>query len=226
MYASDYRRIARERLSGNWWLSVGVALVAALLGGAIYDVQIGINSSINIDAETLSHTPEYLIPVIMAITSTISALALAKFILGGPVSVGNARYLLDQQDGLTLQFKTLFSGFEQFGAAFLMKLLKGIFVALWMLLFIIPGIIAAYSYSMAAFIMAENPGITAREALRASKDLMYGHKWELFCLDFSFIGWSILCVFTLGIGSLFLAPYIAASHAAFYRSIATSRYSQ
>jgi uncharacterized membrane protein len=70
---------------------------------------------------------------------------------------------------------------------------------------------------MTPFIMAEHPEMTAKEAITASKHAMDGHKFELFCLGFSFIGWGILAILTLGIGFIFLSPYIEASWAAFYR---------
>ena len=216
MYARDYRRIARDRLAGHWWLSVAVALVASLLGGAIGGSSL---ISFRISTDMLEKLPQEILPIVMAIFSFSGTLGIAQFLLGGAMSLGNARYLLDQDDGLTLQFKTLFSKFDQFGAAFLMKLLTGIYTFLWMLLFIIPGMIASLSYAMAPFIMAENPDMKANAAIRRSKELMDGHKWELFCLDFSFIGWGFLCILTLGIGMLFLAPYKAAAYAAFYRRI-------
>ncbi len=81
----------------------------------------------------------------------------------------------------------------------------------------IPGIIKGYAYAMTPFIMAENPQMTAREAIKRSQELMDGHKWELFCLGFSFIGWNLLTVLTLGIGTFFLNPYMNAAYAAFYR---------
>ena len=227
MYASDYRRIARERLAGNWGMSILVALIAMLLGGAIG----GSGPSFNIRIEGMDLS-EFLAQhfryyqqfrlIIAPFLTAMGGLALAKFILGGVISIGNAQYLLDQHDGRPSDIKTLFSKFEQFGQGFLMRLLTGLFTALWMLLFIIPGIVAAYSYAMAPFIMAEHPEMTGREAIRASKELMNGYKWSLFCLDFSFFGWAILCILTLGIGSLFLVPYQAASHAAFYRHITGS----
>ena len=113
----------------------------------------------------------------------------------------------------------LFSQFDRFGDGFCLSLLRSIFIFLWSLLLVIPGIIASLSYSMAHFIMVENPNMTAREALRASKELMDGYKWDLFCLNLSFIGWILLCILTLGIGYLWLDPYMNAAHAAFYRSI-------
>lgn len=92
----------------------------------------------------------------------------------------------------------------------------------WSLLFVIPGIVAAYRYSMATYIMAENPGMQATEAIERSKALMDGRKGDLFCLDLSFIGWALLATLTAGIGYLWLTPYMTVSRAAFYRSLPRS----
>lgn len=79
--------------------------------------------------------------------------------------------------------------------------------------------IASYSYAMTEYILAENPEISANEAITMSKQMMDGNKWRLFCLDFSFIGWDILCGLTLGIGYLWLTPYKQAARAIFYREV-------
>ena len=91
-------------------------------------------------------------------------------------------------------------------------------------LFIIPGIVATYSYAMTEFILAEHPELTASEAIAQSKEMMTGNRWRLFCLHISFIGWDILCAFTLGIGNLWLRPYKQAANAAFYREISGTGY--
>lgn len=83
-----------------------------------------------------------------------------------------------------------------------------------------------YSYAMAPYILYENPGMGANQAIKASKELMNGNKWRLFCLAFSFIGWSFLCIFTCGIGILWLKPYEEAAFAAFYREIKRERYGE
>ncbi len=115
---------------------------------------------------------------------------------------------------------------HRFGDGFCLNILTAIFVLLWTLLFIIPGIIASYSYAMAPFIMLENPNCGARCAISESKEMMRGNKWRLFCLDISFIGWIILSAFTLGIGYLWLNPYMEVSRAAFYREISGTSYVQ
>ena len=83
----------------------------------------------------------------------------------------------------------------------------------------LPALVASYRYSLMPYLMAENPELRAIDAMRESKRLMKGKKWKLFCLNFSFIGWDFLCLFTMGIGNLFLLPYRMAAQAAFVRDI-------
>lgn len=87
------------------------------------------------------------------------------------------------------------------------------------MLFVIPGIIKSYSYAMTFYIMADNPEIDGMEAITRSRQMMNGNKWRLFCLDFSFIGWFILCILTFGLLLLYVGPYMEAAHAAFYQSL-------
>ena len=98
-------------------------------------------------------------------------------------------------------------------------LLMGIFISLWSLLFIIPGIIKAFSYAMTPYILEENPELSANEAIDRSRAMMRGHKFDLFWLYLSFIGWAILCLLTAGIGFLWLIPYISTTQAAFYEEV-------
>ncbi|MBQ6143280.1 MAG: DUF975 family protein [Clostridia bacterium] len=91
-----------------------------------------------------------------------------------------------------------------------------VFTFLWSLLFFIPGIIKAYSYSMSPYIMAENPNIGALEAITKSKEMMKGHKFEFFILDLSFIFWYLLILITCGFASIYIAPYVNATRTNFY----------
>lgn len=122
----------------------------------------------------------------------------------------------------TINYSDLFSQFSRLGAGFAMQFLRWLFVFLWTLLFIIPGIIASYSYSMTAYIMVDHPEYSALEAITESKKMMRGHKWRLFCLHFSFIGWYLLSALTWGIGLLWLNPYVEAANAAFYKELSQS----
>lgn len=217
MEARDFRRIARERLAGNWGLSVGVALLAGLLGGLL--TSSGASFNLNLDEEHVRMYAANLYPFLTAALGISSTVNLVHFILGGTIQLGYSQYLLKQHDKGDFQLNDLFSRFDQFGNGFLQAFLRNLYTFLWSLLFIIPGIVKGYAYSMTPFIMAENPQMTASEAITASKELMDGHKGELFWLDLTFIGWSLLSALTLGIGYLFLNPYMNASHAAFYKHL-------
>lgn len=113
----------------------------------------------------------------------------------------------------------IFSGFNQTGRALWLNVLIAVFTFLWSLLFVIPGIIKSYAYSMAYYILADHPELTAREALAKSKEMMNGHKMELFVLQLSFIGWYFLVGLTFGLAAIYVAPYISATTANFYNSI-------
>lgn len=115
--------------------------------------------------------------------------------------------------------KNLFDAFAHFFRFIWLNILIFAFTYLWTMLFIIPGIIAAYRYRMAIFIILDDPNVTALQAIRRSKELMRGHKWELFVLDLSFIGWEFLCALTLGILYIWKLPYMRATYACFYNTV-------
>lgn len=217
MEAREIRRIARENLAGNWGNAVLAAFLAALLGGLVTTSGGSIN--IEADSEIFRELPPLVQTYFMMLLSASGALSLVHFILGGVIRLGYCQYLLKQHDRRNPETRDLFGEFKRFGDGFCLSLLQGLYTLLWSLLFIIPGIIKGYSYAMAPFIMAENPSMTASEAINASKEMMDGHKAELFFLGLSFFGWSLLSILTLGIGDFWLNPYMNAAYAAFYRNI-------
>ena len=221
MTSSELRKIARENLSGNWGISVGVALVAAILGGSIAGCGSNVNFSINED--TIRNLPPIFWTVLLPLASCAGILSLTALILGGVVELGYAKFLLKQHDKKELRFADLFSQFDRFGTGFAQQFLRTLYTCLWSLLLVIPGIVKGLSDAMTPFILEEHPEMTASEAIKASMKLMDGHKMDLFILGLSFIGWSLLACLTMGIGFLFLNPYINAAYAAFYRSISGQR---
>ena len=110
------------------------------------------------------------------------------FILGSIIKVGYAKFNLNLVDRLEGSFDNLFAFFSDWKTTVAARFLQSIYILLWSLLFIIPGIIASYSYAMTEYILAENPELSASEAISRSKQMMDGNKWRLFCLQFSFIG--------------------------------------
>lgn len=115
--------------------------------------------------------------------------------------------------------KDAFCGFDDFWAAFKVTFLVGLFTFLWSLLFVIPGIVKSYSYSMAMYILAENKGKPALECIEESKEMTNGHKMELFVLNLSFIGWALLGVITFGIAYIWVIPYMQTTFTNAYHSL-------
>ncbi|MCI3927173.1 DUF975 family protein [Paenibacillus sp. TRM 82003] len=164
----------------------------------------------------------------MAIGTAVGAIPgvgyVAPLIITGPLMFGFYAYFLYLIRGEQPEIGAMFSGFQKFGPTLVLYLLQTLFVLLWMLLLIVPGIIAAFRYSMAFFILHDNPGMSAMDALRQSSEMMKGHKGKLFVLYLSFIGWGLLAIITFGIGFLWLLPYMTASLAAFYEQLKTPQY--
>ena len=235
-YASDFRSIARDALKGRWGIAVIAGLLASLLGAiGATGPQVKLNitdngASINfmfgnqqVYSSVGGWVPELNAFIVGgAIYMIVLALAMAAvlFVLGSVISLGYSRFnleLVDRQN--EAQIGTLFGYFPHWKKAAIAKLLQSVYVVLWSLLLIIPGIMASYSYAMTDYILAEHPDMTASEAIERSKEMMSGNRFRLFCLEFSYIGWSILCGFTMGIGYLWLRPYKQAAIAAFYREV-------
>ena len=247
-YAADFRSLARDALRGKWIMALVAGLIATVLGGLQSS---GVNFNINIQNNQIStgstafqqqfsaffdqweqlfgrwehQISIFLVGLIGALVLVGLVFGIAYFILGSVVGLGYTKFnlvLVDRQKEPELG--ALFGYFPHWKRAAVTYLLQGVYIFLWSLLFIIPGIIATYSYAMTKYILAENPELTANEAITRSKEMMDGNRWRLFCLEISFIGWDILCLCTLGIGHLWLTPYKQAAFAAFYREISGTTY--
>lgn len=144
---------------------------------------------------------------------------IAGLIISGPMALGSVLLWLAYARGQVVKPSMIFRGFDNFVNALLAQLFVFIFTFLWTLLLIIPGIMAAFSYSMTFFIMADDPSIKPRDAIRKSRAMMQGHRMKLFFLSCRFIGWEILGVLTLGIGFFWIVPYLSVSIAKFYEDI-------
>lgn len=139
------------------------------------------------------------------------------------LAAGFATYCLAIRRGKEMPLSTLFDGFSIAGKVILLEIVAGIFIFLWSLLLIIPGIIATYRYRFALYNLLENPDLGILEAINLSKEQTYGYKWQLFVLDLSFLGWLILDVFTMGFLGIWLIPYITLTDIAFYDTICAEK---
>lgn len=187
--ASFFRKESRTTLAGKW-------LFAAEITGLFFLVNMLLQSANRV----LLFIPFLVLPII---------------------GYGYRLTMLRLSRGEEVTFEMLFEGFssKQSFTLVLTYLIVLIRILLWSLLLIVPGIIAAYSYSQVFFILADHPEYSASEAIEESKRIMMGNKWRYFFLTFSFIGWAFLAVLTLFIGYFFLTPYMNVSFAKFYDSI-------
>lgn len=142
-----------------------------------------------------------------------------SIIESGIIGFGTYSYYLKISRNEDVNYKELFSKVNLFFPYIIITLLVAIFVSLWSLLFIIPGIIAAISYSQVYFIKLDNPELGFMDVIKKSKDIMNGHKWDYFVLGLSFIGWIIIGIFTLGILYIWLIPYMQVTYANFYNEL-------
>ena len=231
--ARDFRELAWNTLRGRYWWAVLAALIAIILGGytgqspigfsfrdidsnqIVNNIQQATNGSFDVSAAREMIRP--LTGLFAAVAGLAFVYAVGLFIVGCAIELGYNLFNISlyQSKGAP-RIDSLFSRFSIFGNALVLRLLMFLKILLWSLLFIIPGIVAAYRYSMAPYLLAEHPELSASEAIEQSKQMMSGNKGRLFCLQLSFIGWFLLAALTAGVGYVFLAPYTKAAETAFY----------
>ena len=225
----DLKMRGKLAFTRNYWSSVVVALVMALFIGSSYSRY----TSRATDAFDFAQSGHYGYHMSSSESIAAAMFALVAAAGGGIISlffmilkifggnlllVGGSRFFIDNQTG-TPGAGVLGSAFQsgQYGNIVVTMFLKGLFLGLWSLLFVVPGIIKHYEYLMIPYILAENPGMDRREAFAISKRMMMGQKWNVFVLDLSFIGWRLLEGITFGIAGVFyVEPYYQATIAELY----------
>ncbi|HWQ79837.1 MAG TPA: DUF975 family protein [Anaerovoracaceae bacterium] len=190
----NLRALGRNALAGKWKLGVLGTLLYALLVMA----------------------PVIILDEIFGDGDPTMVSSIYNLLVTGPMTLGYIMFSISIFRNRETSPAEVFFGFERFGKALGLYIVMLIFIFLWTLLLVIPGIIAAFRYSLSFYILADNPDIGILEAINESKRMMRGNKWKFFCLNLSFIGWGILCILTLGIGLLWLSPYVSVSMVAFY----------
>ena len=220
--------MAKNALTGSYWKSVFVGFLMMLCtatassGSARGAEQVETNVDTGI-VDQLMHNPYFGVISAMiaavALLAGIAGLALQIFVMN-PLEIGIRRYFMEdlyapcELDRLTYGFKMNYVN------GVITMLLRVVFIALWTLLLIIPGIIKSYEYRMIPYLLAENPDLEWRDAFATSKRMMDGEKWNAFVLDLSFIGWILLSLVTLGlVGIFYVNPYKGLTDAALYMAL-------
>ncbi len=219
------KQYAKEALKNFYWKAVLASLICIILDGSLslvnkMDLDIDLEHGFN--ANWRFHgLDEY---VSVAVLSVIFIVVLVAFVIvslysifvTNPLSVGHNRFYMESRFVPT-EIGRVFSGFTGGNYSNIVKTMFfcNLKIWLWSLLFVIPGIIKAYEYSMIPFILAENPQISTERAFQLSREMTRGRKWDLFVFDLSFFGWQLLANM-LVIGNIFLVPYITASKTELY----------
>lgn len=168
----------------------------------------------------------FLVSIVISVCSGLSAVgvgAILAIVVAGPLEYGRSVQALNVMRGNRVDVSDIMSAQNRLPHTILAYLINGVYTFLWSLLFIIPGIIAAYSYSMTYYVMIDNPHLTPDMARRRSMELMEGNKLKLFYLHLSFIGWMFLSILTFGILLFWIAPYMQCATAEFYETIIPPR---
>lgn len=207
----ELKSLARLSLKGNYWKAFLISLVLSLASGSGNGGSSG--RARDTASEYIRNNPDAFIIIIAVIILSIAY----RLLLGYPLEIGSRKYYvqLGQFKNTDGCYNFAFDSANYKGIIGTM-LLRDIYLTLWSLLFLIPGIIKAYSYRMVPYILADNPNMGADNAITLSRKMMDGNKLESFVLDLSFLGWIILGFLAFIIGVFFVHPYIYATESQLY----------
>ncbi|MDO4581661.1 MAG: DUF975 family protein [Bacillota bacterium] len=204
--ARDFRAQGRAALAGNWPIAILVVLISSLLGGSGFGGNSLLTADYSVDSYAYSpyiDTFDYS-SVLPSFQPWQGIYGLLILLIGGAVLLGLCCYFLKLLRGQPAAAADLFSRFRIWLKALGLSLFMGLFIVLWSLLLIVPGVIAYYRYSMAPYLMADDTNIGIRQAVNVSKQMMDCHKGRLFCLDISFIGWVLLAAIPSAVFAVFV----------------------
>ena len=208
----DIKTKGKKAFLANYWNSVAILIFVAAIT-AICTTFGNVSTDSSNGGITIEAT------VSLAAAAAISVIGL--FVIN-PMICGSKAFYLSSAENEKADIKEVFYFFkkDRYLNCVTVTFMTGLFVCLWSLLFVVPGIIKSYEYRMVPYILAENPEMTWNEVLNKSKEIMNGQKGNAFVLDLSFIGWEILNVCTLGIlGAFYVNPYIEATDAELYLAL-------
>lgn len=244
---------AKAAFKSNYWKCVLVAIIIALLVGAgnAATAKLTSNNEVRLNGETVTReqvvetvrtaidkvaaehnvSTEEVLEAVVVVGTVLAAAAVTFALASGLMKIfvwslfeigGDSFFTVNTRENAGLG--EIFRGFSSsYGRNVLALFLRRLYIALWTLLFIIPGIIKSYSYFLIPYLLAEHPEMSRKEAFNLSRQLMRGNKWRAFVLDLSFLGWDFLSIFTFGLLQIFyVRPYKEATYAELYRALTAS----
>lgn len=224
MNIQDLKQAGKNLFKKNYWHSVLIAFLIALGENTGFSFSTNSSNSSTLEGVDLSAVNEFIFspPVITALTTSVTVLTILSIFVFSSLRCGSIRYFLKARKNQSVDLGEAVQNFRDKTFLNIAKVtfFKKLFITLWTCLLIIPGIIKMFEYWAIDYILAVRPDIDRKEAHRLSKILMNGNKWDCFVLGFSFIGWSILSLLTLGIlGIFYVNPYMQATYVEFFCDI-------
>lgn len=232
---ADMKAKGKVAFKRNYWPSVGAGFLLTMLtmcssvsSGRSYNGAAGDAATQSVDAEATQLSNSFnalstgeqaaIVTIVLGVLGvTIVVSLLLKIFVFNPLQVGSYRFFKKNVQEGKAPFGIVMEGFSDYGHVFCTLFLRDLFLILWTLLLIIPGIIKSYSYMLVPYIIKDEPNLSATEVITRSKELMNGNKSRAFLLDLSFLGWAILGLVTLGLGNIFwTTPYYENTKAALY----------
>lgn len=204
---TELRRQGCEALAGRWGTFVAASLVYMI-----------ISCFVQVPAQ-LSDFSRSVLMTGAGVNYTLMSTSVVVSLLILPLTYGYDTIFLRNLRSEPVGVEHMFDGFRDYGRIFITLLWQNVLILLWTLLLIVPGIVKSLAYAQTPYILLDNPKLSTVEAIHLSREMMFGYKGKLFLLLLSFIGWGILCIFTCGVGFLWLAPYMQSSMAAFYEDV-------
>ncbi len=219
----ELKERGKAAFTANYWRCVLAALILTFItGSATYISSSGRGHQSSSELpQQMSNLPPWAIAAIAGVSIIVILIfILVKIFIFNPLEVGCHKFFIDNCSIPTTSLSTIKKGFENFGKVFVTLFLRDLFLVLWTLLFIVPGLIKAYSYRMVPYILAEEPDLEPMEVINRSKEMMNGNKWAAFVLDLSFIGWFLLSLVTCGlVDVLWTSPYKKSTDAELYLAL-------
>ena len=218
---SEVKELGKRAFKANYWYCVLAAFLMSLFAGSRVAASNSQTQNSDLQSQFSNMPPEQQRAVAAALLGGAAVALLIglaiKIFLANPVNVGGCAFFTGNAENAPAPFSLMKTGFQNYGHTFVTLFLRDLYLMLWSLLFLIPGIIKAYSYRMVPYILADNPDMPANEIITRSREMMDGNKWQAFVLDLSFLGWVLLGILTLGLGFvLWTGPYMQSTYAALY----------
>ncbi|MCR4656268.1 MAG: DUF975 family protein [Lachnospiraceae bacterium] len=219
---AELKEKGKASMKANYWMSVVVSILLSFFAaGMSFGSGSSWNNNENVDIQLTDEVIAIILAVLAVIAVFVIIGALVRIFVFNPIEVGCQNFFIKNARTQNAQFGEVGAAFKPAWMNNVKTLfLRDLFLVLWSMLFLIPGLVKSYSYRMVPYILADHPEISGTEAISLSRKMMNGNKMKTFLFDLSFIGWILLSIITLGILAVFyVGPYYNNAAAEIYETL-------